>query len=260
MAELAELEVESSLGVKVPNFEGPLELLLHLIKEDEINIYDIPIAKITQQYLEALDVMKSLNLTIAGDFLVMAATLIHIKSKMLLPVHETEEDEDREEGEDPRQELVARLLEYKKFKEAAEGLAVRESTWRQIFFRTPAEATASDEIYLGDLTAFDLFSALQKVIARLPADKAGLTIEPDALSVRDQINFIVSKMEGLSSLLFDQLFEGAKTRTAVVVTFLALLEVVRIGLIKIIQTEMCGPLRLVGTNNLVQKGEEDGRS
>lgn len=246
---MTELETESQLGVRVPHFEGPLELLLHLIKENKINIYDIPIAQITQQYLEALDWMKSLNLSIAGDFLVMAATLIHMKSKMLLPVHETEEGED-EEGEDPRQELVNRLLEYKKFKAAAGELESLEWHWRQVFFREPSETMLTeDEIFLGDITPYDLFNAMQKIIAKLPS-KEGLTFEQDELSVRDQIRFILSKFEDSKTLLFDQLFEGHRTRFALVVTFLALLEVVRIGLIKLVQTEVCGPLRLIGTDNL----------
>jgi len=250
---MAELETESQLGVSVPHFEGPLELLLHLIKENKINIYDIPIAQITQQYLDALDWMKSVNLSIAGDFLVMAATLILMKSKMLLPVHETAEGEEEEEEDaiDPRQELVARLIAYKKFKAAAEEFESLESHWRQVFFRAPSAITAStDEIFLGDLTPFDLFDAMQKIIAQFP-DKPGLTFEQDELSVRDKMRFILTRIEHSKSILFDQLFEGHKTRFSLVVTFLALLEVVRIGLIKLVQTELCGPLRLIGTDNLI---------
>lgn len=148
---MTELETDSGLGVKVGAFEGSLELLLHLIKENQINIYDIPIALITQQYLDTLERMTSLKLSIAGDFLVMAATLIHIKSKMLLPVHEAETDEESEE--DPRQELVARLLEYKKFKEAAGELSSCESIWRQVSSREDhsiAADTTSEEIFLGE--------------------------------------------------------------------------------------------------------------
>ncbi len=247
---MAELETEAQLGVSVPHFEGPLELLLHLIKENKINIYDIPIAQITRQYLETLNWIKSLNLSIAGDFLVMAATLIHIKSKMLLPVHETEEGEE-EDDNDPREELVARLLEYKKFKAAAGDLESLESHWRQVFFRDPSDTMFSnDEIFLGDLTPFDLFDAMQKIVAKFP-NKEGLTFEQDELSVRDQIRFIVSRFEHSKTLLFDQLFEDQKTRFALVVTFLALLEVVRLGLITLVQTEIGGPLRLIGTGNLI---------
>ncbi len=245
---------ESVLGVKVPPFEGPLELLLTLIKENEINIYDIPIALITQQYLATLDLMKSLNLSVAGDFLVMAATLIHIKSKTLLPVQETDEGEMPED--DPRLELVTRLLEYKKFKEASYDLEARESIWRQVFSREPSDCVLSpDEISLGDLNPSDLLDALQKVIARLP-NPAILQIENDELSVRDRMNFILFKMEQSETLLFDALFEDVGTRHAVVVTFLALLEIVRLGILKIVQTEICGVLRLIRRRPFeIEKGE-----
>jgi len=243
------LETDSGLGVKVDAFEGSLELLLHLIKENQINIYDIPIALITQQYLDTLDLMSSLNLSIAGDFLVMAATLIHIKSKTLLPAYEIEEEEDSEE--DPRHELVARLLEYKKFKEAARELESCETIWRQVFSREAMPTTAlSEEISLGDVGLHDLLTALQNVIASLP-NKDVLTIKTDELSVRDQIGFILSMMEGKKSFLFEQLFEGIETRHNVVITFLALLEIIRLGLIKILQIETCGPLRLIATDNLL---------
>src|SRR5438105_4152504 len=127
---------EASYRIRLEQFEGPLDLLLHLIKKNEINIYDIPIAAITKQYLEYISLMKYLNLDVAGEFLVMAATLIHIKSRMLLPVEAGEEDED--DGEDPRAELVRRLLEYKQFKEAAADLAERGQQWREIFGRPAA--------------------------------------------------------------------------------------------------------------------------
>ncbi|MBI3597856.1 MAG: segregation/condensation protein A [Nitrospirae bacterium] len=248
------METDSGLGVKVGAFEGSLELLLHLIQENQINIYDIPIALITQQYLETLEQMTSLKLSVAGDFLVMAATLIHIKSKMLLPVYETDEEEALEE--DPRHELVARLLEYQKFKEAAGTLESYETIWRQVFVREALLATASDpseEIFLGDVGVHDLLKALQKVIERLP-NKDILTIHNDELSVRDRIGFILSLMEHEKSLLFEQLFDGIETRYGVVVTFLALLEIIRLGLIKILQVENCSALRLMSTDNLVGAG------
>jgi segregation and condensation protein A len=248
---MTDLETDSGIGVKVDAFEGSLELLLHLIKENKIDIYDIPIAIITKQYLDTLDLMTSLKLSIAGDFLVMAATLVHIKSKMLLPIHETEEEEEIEQ--DPRQELVARLLEYKKFKEAAGTLESYESIWRQVFSREAIQTTEPcEEVLLGDLAISDLLSALQKVIERLP-NKNVLMIQPDELSVRDRIDFILSMLENKSSLLFDQLFEGIESRYHVVITFLALLEVIRLGLIKILQVENCGALRLIGTENLLKE-------
>ncbi|HEY5649312.1 MAG TPA: segregation/condensation protein A, partial [Nitrospiria bacterium] len=141
-------EKTTSYSIKLPHFEGPMDLLLHLIKKNEMNITDIPISSITRQYLGYLDLMKALNLSTVGEFLVMAATLIHIKSKMLLPPSETEEEE--EEAGDPRAELVRRLLEYQQFKDAAQKLAHRENEWRDVFDRDPVEATGGppDEVNL----------------------------------------------------------------------------------------------------------------
>jgi segregation and condensation protein A len=247
------MESEAAYEVKVGTFEGPLELLLHLIKKNEINIYDIPIALITQQYIETLDLMKSLNLSIAGEFLVMAATLIHIKSKMLLPPAEAE----GEEEEDPRQELVARLLEYQKFKDAAEQLEERESFWREIFRKEPSPSPEllPEEIPLVDLDLYDLLDALKNVLARIP-DKKVLQVTIDELTVKDRMQFLMERMEPIESLLFDDLFEGMRTRHAVVVTFLALLEVIRLGLIRVAQGDACGPLRLFKTKNLSGEGVE----
>lgn len=240
------MESEAAYEVKVGTFEGPLELLLHLIKKNEINIYDIPIALITQQYIETLDLMKSLNLSIAGEFLVMAATLIHIKSKTLLPPAEEEADE-----EDPRRELVARLLEYQKFKDAAEQLEERESLWREIFRKEPSPSPEllPEEVPLVDLDLYDLLDALKNVLAKIP-DKKVLQVTIDELTVKDRMQFLMERMETIESILFDDLFEGIRTRHSVVVTFLALLEIIRLGLVRVVQGDVCGPLRLFKTKNL----------
>lgn len=240
------MESEAAYEVKVGTFEGPLELLLHLIKKNEINIYDIPIALITQQYIETLDLMKSLNLSIAGEFLVMAATLIHIKSKTLLPPAEEEADE-----EDPRRELVARLLEYQKFKDAAEQLEERESLWREIFRKEPSPSPEllPEDVPLVDLDLYDLLDALKNVLAKIP-DKKVLQVTIDELSVKDRMQFLMERMGTIESILFDDLFEGIRTRHSVVVTFLALLEIIRLGLVRVVQGDVCGPLRLFKTKNL----------
>lgn len=240
------MESEAAYEVKVGTFEGPLELLLHLIKKNEINIYDIPIALITQQYIETLDLMKSLNLSIAGEFLVMAATLIHIKSKTLLPPAEEEADE-----EDPRHELVARLLEYQKFKDAAEQLEERESLWREVFRKEPSPSPEllPEEVPLVDLDLYDLLDALKNVLAKIP-DKKVLQVTIDELTVKDRMQFLMERMETIESILFNDLFEGMRTRHSVVVTFLALLEVIRLGLIRVVQGDAYGPLRLFKTKNL----------
>lgn len=245
------MDPESSYEVKVGTFEGPLELLLHLIKKNEINIYDIPIALITQQYIETLDLMKSLNLSIAGEFLVMAATLIHIKSRMLLPPSETEDGLDEE---DPREELVWRLLEYQKFKDAAEQLETRESIWREIFRREPAPPPEllPEEVPLVDLDLYDLLDALKTVLSRLP-DKKVLEVSTEELSVKDRMQAVIDRIESVESFLFEQLFDGLQTRQAVVVTFLALLELIRLGLVRVLQGEICGPLRLFKTENLMHQ-------
>jgi len=228
-------EQQDNYRVQLPVFEGPLDLLLHLIKKSEINIYDIPIAQITQQYLEYLDLMKSLNLNIAGEFLVMAATLIHIKSKMLLP---PDDQEDEAQEEDPRADLVHRLLEYQRFKEAAEGLAHREEVWREVFHRQidPADQVEQD-VVLTEVSLFDLMEALQSVLARVPKNKV-LEIVPDELSVRQRMSLLMERVEKAGSLSFEALFEEERTRAAVIVTFLALLELIRLQLVVVQQIRL----------------------
>jgi segregation and condensation protein A len=233
-------EAVSGYDVKLPVFEGPLDLLLHLIKKNEINIYDIPISLITQQYLECLDLMKSLNLSVAGEFLVMAATLIHIKSKMLLPPAEADDGEE----EDPREELIRRLMEYQRFKEVAQQLEQRELEWRDVFYR---HHTVSDdeqeEINLSDLNLFDLLDAFKSVLEKLPEQRS-MEIVVQELSVQDRMSVILDSLEGQESVSFYSLFEQDKTRICVIVTFLALLELVRLKLVRIVQADLFGAIRL----------------
>lgn len=227
-------ESEEDYRVQLPVFEGPLDLLLHLIKKSEINIYDIPIALITQQYLEYLDLMKSLNLNIAGEFLVMAATLIHIKSKMLLPPEDLQEEEPEE---DPRAELVHRLLEYQRFKDAAEGLAHREETWREAFRRPQDCVEPEQEILLTEVSLFDLMEALRTVLTRVPKEGV-MEILPDELSVRQRMSLVMERLERSGGITFDALFEKERTRAAVIVTFLALLELIKLQLIAVQQIRL----------------------
>jgi segregation and condensation protein A len=235
-------QIELPYKVRVENFEGPLDLLLHLIKKNEINIYDIPIAMIAQQYLEYLEAMEELNLNVAGDFLVMAATLLQIKSKMLLPVEETVEDE--EEGPDPREELVRRLLEYKAYKEAARQLDDQEKMWREIFWReqvSSVEQVEEEDLPLEHVSLFDLVDALKEVLERNP-DSRLIEIVPDNLTVRERMNLIVEKLEGKDSVSFAALFEGPSHRVVIVVTFLALLELMRLRIARVFQAETFGPI------------------
>ena len=234
-------QTELPYQVRIENFEGPLDLLLHLIKKNEINIYDIPVAMIAQQYLEYLEAMEELNLNVAGDFLVMAATLLQIKSKMLLPVDETTDDD---EGPDPREELVRRLLEYKTFKEAARQLDDQEKMWREIFWReqtSSVEKVDDDELPLENVSLFDLVDALKRVLERNPNSRL-IEIVPDNLTVRERMNLILETLEGKDSISFAALFEGASHRLVVVVTFLALLELMRLRVARVFQAETFGPI------------------
>ncbi|MBI3811739.1 MAG: segregation/condensation protein A [Nitrospirae bacterium] len=237
-----------SYAVKLPAFEGPLDLLLHLIKKNEINIYDIPIALITGQYLEYLSLMTSLNLAVAGEFLVMAATLIHIKSKTLLPPSETDEED---EEDDPRADLVTRLLEYQRFKDAAQGFELREQEWREVFYRPAPHATdgPTDEINLVDLSLFDLLEALRGVMERAP-EKKGLEIVVDELSVQDRMSLVLDRLEREESITFTSLFDDDTTRLAMIVTFLALLELIRLKRVRILQAELFGTIRVWKNTNL----------
>lgn len=234
-------QTELPYQVRIENFEGPLDLLLHLIKKNEINIYDIPVAMIAQQYLEYLEAMEELNLNVAGDFLVMAATLLQIKSKMLLPVDETADDD--EEGPDPREELVRRLLEYKAFKEAARQLDDQEKMWREIFWReqAPLVEEVEEELPLENVSLFDLVDALKEVLERNPSSRL-IEIVPDNLTVRERMNLILETLEGKDTVSFATLFGGSSHRMVVVVTFLALLELMRLRIARVFQAETFGPI------------------
>ncbi len=243
-------QTELPYQVRIENFEGPLDLLLHLIKKSEINIYDIPIHLIAQQYLTYIEAMEDLNLTVAGEFLVMAATLIQIKSKMLLPADETAVDE--EDGPDPREELVRRLLEYKQFKEAANQLDEHERLWREIYSReqSPTVELESDESLMVDVSLFDLVDALQGILNRNPG-KTFMDILPDNLTVRDRMNSILEMLEGQESVNFVDLFEPSCHRLVIIVTFLALLELMKLRTARIFQAEHFGPILVSRAFSLV---------
>ena len=243
-------QTELPYQVRIENFEGPLDLLLHLIKKSEINIYDIPIHLIAQQYLTYIEAMEGLNLTVAGEFLVMAATLLQIKSKMLLPADETTADE--EDGPDPREELVRRLLEYKQFKEAARQLDEHEQLWREIYSReqSPAVELESDETLLDNVSLFDLVDALQGILDRNPG-KTFMEILPDNLTVRERMNAILEMLEGQESVNFVELFEPSCHRLVIVVTFLALLELMRLRTARVFQADHFGPILVSRAFSLV---------
>ncbi|MDI6745395.1 MAG: segregation/condensation protein A [Thermodesulfovibrionales bacterium] len=236
-----------SYNIKIPAFEGPLDLLLHLIKENKVDIYDIPIAVITGQYLHYIEIMKDLNLDVAGDFLVMAATLIHIKSRMLLPV---DEEAPGEEQEDPRLELIHRLLEYQAFKDASLGLREREEEWMNIFHREPLKEddeavteSTEHEPYLFDVNLFDLIGAFKKILDTAPPEVVQITRE--ALTVKDKISHIMEMLENNDTVRFEDLFNEDRSRIQVVVTFVALLELIRLGLIRAYQEKDFGNIWLI---------------
>jgi segregation and condensation protein A len=221
--------------IKLDIFEGPLDLLLHLIKKNEVDIYDIPIAVITEQYLEYIELLKDMNLDLAGEFLVMAATLTHIKSRMLLPMDELAEGEE-DEGPDPREELIRKLLEYQMYKEAAGELNERHILGRDVFTRGGAVALeGGDEPGLMNVSVFDLMDALKGIIERAPADKAmELTVE--RFKIADKINYILDLIGMHKSATFTSLFPEGATKGEIIVTFLAILELAKLLLIKAHQT------------------------
>jgi segregation and condensation protein A len=236
--------IDETYNIRLPVFEGPLDLLLHLIREHKLDIYDIPIALITRQYLEYLEVMKELNLEIAGEFLLMAATLIHIKSRMLLPIEETA---DTEEPEDPRLELVQRLLQYQEFKDAALGLREREDEWDDVFYREtiPEEGVeeGGEEQYLFNMNLFDLLGAFKKILDKAPPEVIRITKE--TLTVKDKMSLIMDMLQDNEAVRFEDLFKGEVIKSHLLVTFVALLEILKFGLVKAYQEKAFGTLWII---------------
>jgi len=220
-----------------------MDLLLHLIREHEINIYDIPISTITQQYLDYLDMMETLDLDIAGEYLVMAATLTYIKSRILLPKTEEGIESEEEEIVDPREELVRRLLEYKRFKDAAETLRTMEQQQSRVYQRPPLVMEDDVQDYLEEVSIFDLLTAFKKVLDAIESADA-LEITLDEISVTDKINFILERLEQESRIEFEQLFESGQGRADLIATFLAILELMKIRMIRVAQPSFLGTILL----------------
>jgi len=239
-----------SYKVKLQVFEGPLDLLLHLIKKEEIDIYDIPIAKITEQYVEYLEFMKLLDLNIAGEFLVMAATLMHIKSKMLLPQPKMEEEA---EEEDPRAELVKRLLEYKRFKEAASELYHRGARQSDYFARgvslLDADSKSQKEEYF-EADLFDLMTAFNKIMKEIPK-KLFHEVVKDEYTIEEKIHDIFHLLVKKPYLSFYSLLRNAKKKTEIVTIFLAILELIRLKEIVVKQSKAFGDIRIERNKELM---------
>ena len=242
------IEFESSpdaYKVKLDSFEGPLDLLLHLIRKSEVNVYDIPISLITEQYLAYLGLMQELNLDVAGEFLVMASTLIHIKSRMLLPRPDPTQDD--EPGEDPREALVRRLLEHQKYKAAAEMLHERETVRSAQFMRPDASvADAAGEEYEPEFEVdlFSLIAAFKGVLERANR-RPNMVLPPEQISIEDRIRQLLDRLSETEACGFEQLFEdGNGSRPFMIVTFLAVLEMIRLKLIRVFQSGTFGPIRV----------------
>ncbi len=236
---------QTGYTIKLPAFEGPLDLLLHLIREHKVDIYDIPIAEVTDQYLRYLQLMESLDLNIAGEFFVMAATLLEIKSRLLLPI-ERSDDED-EEGIDPRAELVERLLEYERFKYAAESLKDFEADRRHVYWRVADELSGYDAPVIPlNMEAMDLIFALQHMLEEVGEGKEEVTsLQRQKISLRMKMSeiwrHIKSHPDGVS---FRALFAAPPTRVDVVITFLAVLELLRLRKIRLQQKKALGEISI----------------
>ena len=238
-----------SYKIKLEIFEGPLDLLLHLIHEEELDIYDIPITRITEQYLEYLNLMEILDLDVAGEFLVMAATLMHIKSKMLLPP-----DPDGLENveADPRAELVRRLLEYKSFKEAAENLKSFETSRGNIFTRFGVEPEMQDgDSPFVDITLFELMTAFAKVLRGLPKDTFH-EVTKDEFSVAEKVHEIFHRLAKQPMVYFSELFKAARSKNEAITIFLALLELVRLKEVVAKQDVQFGEIEILRNTQAMQ--------
>ena len=234
-----------ALPVRLDNFEGPIDLLLHLIKKNEVSIHDIPIALITQQYLDTIALLQELNLDVAGEFLVVAATLIHIKSKMLLPRPETAAGVEGDE-EDPRDELVRRLLEHQKFKAAAGLLHEREqlraAQWQRPDGRV-AEIAGDEYEPEIEVDLFSLLSAFQAVVERAK-QRPKVLLPPEQIPVEVRIDQLLSRLSETEACGFEDLFSDVADRAGLIVTFLALLEMIRLKLVRVFQSAPFGAIRV----------------
>ena len=242
-----DLDAKNPTHVKLPVFEGPLDLLLYLIKKDEIDIYDIPIERITSQYLDYLRLIKILDLEVAGDYLVVAATLLYIKSRLLLP-HDQRPPEEETDEDDPRWELVRQLVEYKKYKDAAFELQQCLARQENVHGRggsVKPDLGADGSLPFDQVGLFDLLAVFHKVLARASTNEDLLDLFEDRFTVSDKIQYILGEMTSRSRVVFEQLFRDGATRTEIVVTFLAILELIRLKQIGVVQETPFAAIELV---------------
>ncbi len=242
-----ESEILESCSVKLDSFEGPLDLLLHLIKKHEIDIYDIPISLISEQYNQYLETLKELNLDIVGDYLRMAAELGYIKSRMLLPKQVAEEDD---ELEDPREELVKRLIEYQRYKDASYQLFSLDLLGRDIYARKFDELSDMDLKEFQEPLRVDLWTlidAFKTVIERKSAqmeDETDIIVETDFMTVEDKIEEILQRIEEYNSFSFSDLFELSLSKMSLILTFMALLELVKQQVVTVFQENQFDDIKI----------------
>ena len=236
----------SEYKVKFEVFEGPLDLLLYLIRKEEVDIYEVNLTRLATQFIEYIDTMRMLDLEIAGEFLVMAATLMFIKSRELLPVDQQVQVEGEEEGEDPRWELIRQLVEYKKFKDAAVKLQTLEARQENVFPRQPGKMQFETEAPAPrlELSIFDLLNAVNNVLKRFTLREDPSEIFEDRWTVSEKIEHLVRLITERERLKFSDLFENVASRSEVVVTFLALLELIRLKQLSVVQAEAFGEIEI----------------
>jgi segregation and condensation protein A len=234
------------LRVTLPVFEGPLDLLLYLIRKEEVDIYQVELGRITDQYLSCLEKMQIMDLEVAGEFLVVAATLVYIKSRTLLPVDQQAPEEEMEEGDDPRWELIRQLVEYKKFKEAAEVLGNRAALQEMLFTRPapPAERKRRAASGIGGIEMIDLVRAFQQVLQAARERSGFREIHEDRYTVSEKIDYLLDRIRTEDGFLFHELFGEMAHRAEIVVTFLAVLELIRLRKLRAVQGEVFGEIRL----------------
>jgi len=237
--------METDYKVKLEIFEGPLDLLLFLIKRDEIDIYEISIERITRQYLEYLQAFKELNIDVAGEFIVMAANLIYLKSRSLLPADQQPPDEDAEE-DDPRWDLIRQLIEYKKFKEAAAQLHTRALEQERIFTREGDAPPLEAPMRLAEVGIFQLINAFQNVIKRVEAREDLREIFGEHFTVSEKIDTILKRVANGAAVRFSELFGEIVSRVEIVVTFLALLELIRLKQVRALQRDVFAEIEITG--------------
>jgi segregation and condensation protein A len=245
------ITTQNDYRVNLEVFEGPLDLLIHLIKKNDLDIYDIPVAFVLEEYMRYIDTLRDLDIDLAGDFLLMAAELAHIKSKLLLP--EEEGDSEMLE-EDPRSDLVRRLLEYQRYKEASHEFVERAMLGRDVFKQPSPERIEVDQSGPVQGDVYELVEAFSKILKRVPEQEIH-DVAVDRISVNDRIYQVVGRIKNNTTVSLDDLLVGSVMRYDIVITFIALLEMCRLKMVRVYQTSTCGTLYVQGT--MEEVNEED---